>query len=289
MIRFGAGSESFVKVAEKDHVMAQGPVSPLVLERYELKYLIPFAMVEPISRYVEAFCDMDYYSQISHDGFYTINSLYFESPTYHFMRAKENQTGRYSLRVRSYGDVPKAPYYFETKEKIADFSKKRRGKVPIENWGDIFLNPKAVTDFNPDQDPHIQHFMSLASLHNAHPMILTQYRRKAYLSTVDDYARVTFDRSLRYRRETGYDVIPTEGTMLNYDHTDTFGYPGVNVILELKCERKIPVWIVDLIKRFNLMRMGFSKFEGSMIECYSMGAVEDFAHGRVSSTMLGLR
>lgn len=269
--------------------MAAGPVSPLVLERYELKYLIPFSMVEPISRYVEKFCEMDYYSQISPDLFYTINSLYFESPTYHFMRAKENQTGRYSLRVRSYGDNPKPPYFFETKEKIADFSKKRRGKVPIENWSDIFLNPSAVKGFDPGKDPHIQHFLSLLSLHNAHPMILTQYRRKAYLSTVDDYARVTFDRSMRYRIETNYDVIPRESQMLNYDDPEAFGYPGANVVLELKCERKIPVWIVDLIKRFNLVRMGFSKFESSMIEAYSTKKYEDFAWGRIPHEPLSKR
>jgi hypothetical protein len=263
--------------------MASGPVSPLVLERYELKYLIPYSMVEPISRYVESFCDMDYYSQISPDHFYTINSLYFETANYHFMRAKENLTGKMSLRVRSYGDTPKVPYFFETKEKIAEFSKKRRGKVPIENWGDLFTDPENVKDFDQYQDPHLQHFMGLVRTYGAEPMILTQYRRKAYLSTIDDYARITFDRSLRYRAETRYNVVPTEDTMLNYDHPATFGQPGVNVILELKCERKIPVWIIDLIKRFDLVRGGFSKFEGSMLECYSPAGFEEFASGRLQS------
>lgn len=261
--------------------MARGPVSPLILERYELKYLIPFSLVEPISRYVETYCEMDHYSRISPDGFYTINSLYFETPNYYFLRAKENQTARFSLRVRSYGDSPKAPYYLETKEKIGDFSKKRRGRVPFENWADLFLNPSALGDFDPSEDENLAHFLKLAEEYGATPAILTQYRRKAYLSTVDDYARVTFDRSLRYRPETRYDVLPTEGSLLNYDHTDTFGRPGVNVILELKCERKIPVWLVDLIHRFELVREGFSKFEGSMIECYSLPEKDEFTRERI--------
>lgn len=261
--------------------MSQGPVSPLVLERYELKYLIPLSMVETISAYVEKYCAMDYYSRISHDGFYTINSLYFETPNYYFLRSKENQTSRFSLRVRSYGESPKAPYYFETKEKIGDFSKKRRGCVPLENWSDLFLNPSAVKNFDPSSDAHLMHFMKLADEYGASPAILTQYRRRAYLSTVDDYVRVTFDRSLRYRAETGYDVDPREESMLNYDHTDTFGRPGVNVILELKCERKVPVWLVDLIHRFELVREGFSKFEGSMIECYSLPGMDEFTRSRV--------
>lgn len=263
--------------------MATGPVSPLVLERYELKYLIPFHLVAPISAHVEKYCELDYYSRISPDGFYTINSLYFETPNYHFLRAKENQTARFSLRVRSYGDTPQAPYYFETKEKIGDFSKKRRGRVPFENWQDLFLNPEGVKDFDPSADANLAHFLKLVDEYGASPAILTQYRRKAYLSTIDDYARVTFDRSLRYRAETGYDVIPTESTMLNYDHSETFGRPGVNVILELKCERKVPVWLVDLIHRFELVREGFSKFEGSMVECYSPPGTDEFTRSRVPS------
>ena len=123
----------------------------------------------------------------------------------------------------------------------------------------------------------------MVTTYGAQPTILTQYRRKAYLSTVDDYARVTFDRSMRYREESGYNVHPSEETMLNYDHAASFGAPGANVVLELKCERKIPVWIVDLIKRFDLTRGGFSKFDSSMRECFSIDGQEDFALGRVSA------
>lgn len=263
--------------------MQSGPVSPTVMDRYELKYLIPLSMVEPISRYVEMYCNMDYYSQISPDGFYTINSLYFETPNFFFMRNKVNHTNRFSVRVRSYGDAPQAPYYCETKEKIGNFSKKRRGKVNFENWQDIFLQPETLENFEASADPHLHYFLSLVQMHNAHPMILTQYRRRAYLSNIDDYARVTFDRSMCYREETRYNVDPREGTMLNYDHPDTFGYSGLNVVLELKCERKIPVWLMDLIRRFDLTRMGFSKFEGSMIECYSHLGLDEFARGRIPS------
>ncbi|MBC7741528.1 MAG: polyphosphate polymerase domain-containing protein [Bdellovibrionaceae bacterium] len=261
--------------------MSIGPISPLLLDRYELKYLIPFSMVEPISRYVEMFCQMDYYSHISHDKFYTINSLYFETPSFFFLRAKENQTGTFSLRVRSYGETPKAPYFFETKHKIDGFCKKKRGFVPLENWSELFTDPSKPQSFTPTE--HVNSFVALAKTYNAQPTILTQYRRKAYLSTIDDYARVTFDRSMRYCQESNFNVHPIEKKMLNYDHPGTFEHPGMNIVLELKCERKIPVWMVDLIKRFDLTRGAFSKFEGSMLECYSLQGLEEFAHGRVVS------
>ncbi len=263
--------------------MAVGPVSPLVLERYELKYLIPLSMVEPISRYVEMFCTMDYYSQISHDYYYTINSLYFDTPTGYFFRSKVDKTGRISMRVRSYGEGPKAPYFFEIKEKTGDFCKKRRGLVPIESWSQLFTDPDIPQTFDPSKSPHVASFLALAHTFGSVPTILTQYRRKAYLSTVDDYARVTFDRGLRCYPETRYNVYPDDQAMINYDHPTTFEDPGMNIILELKCERKIPVWMVDLIRRFNLTRGAFSKFESAMMDNYSKDDLSQFAYGRMSN------
>jgi len=35
---------------------------PPVLERYELKYVIPWSYVEPITAFISAYCDMDAYS-----------------------------------------------------------------------------------------------------------------------------------------------------------------------------------------------------------------------------------
>jgi hypothetical protein len=40
---------------------------------------------------------------------------------------------------------------------------------------------------------------------------------------------------------------------------------------------------VDLIHRFDLTRMGFSKFEGSMIEGDSPLGLDEFARGRIPS------
>lgn len=262
--------------------MAIGPVSPLLLERYELKYPIPRALVEPISRHIELYCEMDYYSQISPDHFYTINSLYLDTPSLLFFHRKEAGDPNYfSLRIRSYGDEPKAPYFFECKQKKREFCTKRRGKVMFDNFADLFENPEGIPGFDYTSDKHLRFFMERALYHNARPVILAQYRRKAYLSTCDDYARITFDRDLRFMPETTFNVRPVESRMSHYDHTDTFGFPGDNVILELKCERKIPLWFVDLIQKFELVQGGFSKFGGSMTECYGT-ANQEFAFHRRS-------
>lgn len=245
--------------------MTSQPVSPLALERYELKYLIPLEMVEPISRYVETYCEMDYYSQISPDLYYTINSLYLDTPNLYLWANKE-MAGAYSfnMRVRSYGDTPQAPYFYEIKYKIREFVRKKRAKVDSENWMEALVEGFLPTHLDPASAANFQDFLYMRWTYNVEPVILTQYRRKAYLSLIDDYARVTFDRDLRFQEELEWNVKPHEELMCHYDHPEAFESPGQNVILELKCEKKIPYWMVDLIKHFDLELANFSKFGNSM-------------------------
>ncbi|MNK19529.1 VTC domain protein [compost metagenome] len=242
-----------------------GPISPLALERYELKYLIPLDLVAPISRFVEAYCDMDYYSQISPDQFYTINSLYLDTPSLYILRFKESANAfNFNMRIRSYGEFPQAPYFFEVKYKLRDFVRKKRAKVNCENWGELLEFGHPPDNLESDSLDNFENFLFMKMTYNVGPVILTQYRRKAYISHVDDYARVTFDRDLRYQEMNEWCVKPDEKRLAHYDHPESFEEPGHNVILELKCEKKIPLWMLDLIRRFDLVGGSFSKFGNSM-------------------------
>ena len=84
--------------------MTAKAVSPLNLDRYELKYRIPISLIDPITDYVNNYCEMDYYSQISPGGFYIINSLYLDSMNMMMMRRPLGPEFAYSsFRIRSYG------------------------------------------------------------------------------------------------------------------------------------------------------------------------------------------
>lgn len=248
-----------------------GPISPLSFERYELKYLIPLSMVEPISRFVEARCEMDYYSQISRDSFYTINSLYLDTPSFYLLRFKE-MAGAYNfnMRIRSYGEQPKPPYFFEIKYKIQEFVRKNRTQINVENWAEILQGGSAPMGMDADSEKHLRDFLYMRWTYNVEPLILTQYRRKAYISHIDDYARVTFDRDLRYQEMSDWCIQPDDRLLSHYDHPESFESPGENVILELKCEKKIPLWFIDLIQRFHLEGGSFSKFGNSAATHFNM-------------------
>ena len=241
-------------------------VSPLNLERYELKYLIPFSLVPEISRFVEIYCEMDHYSEIAPDYFYIINSLYLDSPSLYLLRSKEMATGySFNVRIRSYGNGTKPPYFFEVKHKVGEFVKKRRSKTEEGDWR-AFLEAES-------EDPNLIQFRSIQEIYNLSPQILTQYRRKAYLSVVDDYARVTFDRDLKFMECPDWRLAPLEDKMSNYDQPEFFGGRGDNVVLELKCEKKIPLWMVDLIRTFELQRNSFSKYGNSMAMCHAIDPI----------------
>ena len=103
-------------------------------------------------------------------------------------------------------------------------------------------------------------FLTLAHAYQATPKVLTQYLRKAYVSDIDDYARVTLDRELRFQEAEGYCMVPDENKMVPLDHEAIFDV-GRNVILELKCyTTQVPLWMIDLIRCFDLRRRSFSKY-----------------------------
>lgn len=240
--------------------------SPLLLERYELKYHIHHDLVEPISQYIESMgCYLDRYAEA--DKTYTINSLYLDSPNFLFLRRTLNgDDRRFNMRIRSYGDNPVGPYFLEVKFKESGFVRKFRCPISKEIWDEHFegLREQPVYSEIDVKSKNFSIFERLASMHAAEPKILTQYRRKAYLSEIDDYARVTFDMNLKYCDSHVYNVDPSRVEMKNYDNPLKFSWDA-NVILELKCTAQVPFWIMDLIKYFNLERGSFSKY-GSSVE-----------------------
>jgi len=113
----------------------------------------------------------------------------------------------------------------------------------------------------------------LLQSYNTSPKVFTQYRRKAYVSDIDDYARATFDIDLKSCPQTEFKLSPGANRMTNYDHELAFP-PCTNVILELKCyTTHVPLWMINLITKFNLDRQRFSKYVSSLAEAYSLNLI----------------
>ncbi len=246
---------------------------PSLIHRYELKYTIPMSWIPDIRRFIEPYCVMDKYSQREPDNFYLINNIYLDSPNYLFLNNRlERVENRINMRVRSYGsDSDTPPFFLEIKQKSANVIQKVRCMVPeLPKSGRWDLNmaectsvPKNYLRFVKDVDTHL-----------ASPKVRTCYRRMAFLSTIDDYARVTFDIDLCSMEIADYDFSPEIADLAPYDDETLFD-PGASVVLELKCySARVPGWMADVIHHFGLRRRSFSKYVTALFSARGLGMVD---------------
>ncbi|MFQ5544160.1 MAG: polyphosphate polymerase domain-containing protein [Nitrospiria bacterium] len=255
---------------------------PPVMERYEIKYLIPWSYVEPITQFIRPYCSMDYHSMQAktENYFYLVNNLYFDTPGYEFLKQRiSGKQIRFNMRVRTYGDGEKPPYFLEVKHRtgIQAVVKKFRGTAHQGEWPHLLTDPAyRVPESDDEKDKtNKKLFLHLAISYAIKPIILTQYKRRAFFSTIDEYARITMDADMKYRTQDNYDLSTDHG-MNNYDN-ETIYSPGTqdlgSVVLELKAPvGQVPLWMLDLIRHFELKQQGFSKYVSStLVSMYDNG------------------
>lgn len=256
---------------------AAGEAGSPVLERYEMKYVVPASWIGPISAFAEAYCALDWHSARAEAGFYQVNSLYLDSPGFDFLKMRMGGAAdRFNMRVRTYGERPRPPCFLEIKRKQGDIIRKYRARV---NDGDLerMLDPAVpIAPFlsAPGDARNAELFRGLVHSYGAVPVVMTGYRRKAYVSQCDEYARLTFDIGLRYRAESGYLPLEAEGGTSPSD-VETLFEEGAGAILELKCYAKfVPLWMVDMVRAFGLKRRGFSKYTAGMAKVFGRYAFD---------------
>jgi SPX domain protein involved in polyphosphate accumulation len=257
--------------------MMKADLAPLpVLERYELKYTIPEDMVGPISAFIEPYCALDKHSEMSHDSFYQVNSLYLDTPEYLFLRNRKARIhNRFNMRVRSYSENPSPPYFLEVKQKAGDVIRKHRARIKDPDLARV-LDPNAGPEclgVAGDAD-NAALFRDLVHRFNAAPVVMTRYRRKAYFSHCDEYARVTFDAGLRWMQQREYKPLCLDG--LAPSDVETLFDDRTSVVLELKCfTQYVPLWMLDLIRTFDLRQRGFSKYGAGMAQVFRKYEFDD--------------
>ena len=239
----------------------------IVIKRYENKYLIPESLCDEIRRNISFFCVPDPQS-VDGKGFYQIHSLYFDTPTLSFFRDNKNRVPvRIKPRVRYFGDKPVDFVWLEVKRRVKNIVWKKRQRISLELWPDILTlstPPKDPIEYV-DNEPSIEHsldsFLDVINAYGAIPIAHVRYLREAYVSEIDNYVRITFDRRLcGCLAHSRTDLSIDEHELLWTDDPATCDFSNSPVILEIKCEVIFPRWVADLIQKFHLVRQGFSKY-----------------------------
>jgi len=225
-------------------------------ERLELKYLLDEVTSEKVRRAILPFCAPDPHNGRSGRG-YWISTLYFDSPRLTFFRANERADGdRFKLRARIYdeaGDV-----HLEIKRKRGDVVKKERVIVERAEWVDATRGFGRPRYEGTSQERVLASFAQLMAQYGAEPQLVVDYEREAYASPRGEYARVSFDRKIRYfsTREACFESERRWQRALALGE----GARSAAVLLELKCETQVPPFMVDVIRRYELNRVGLSKY-----------------------------
>ena len=125
---------------------------------------------------------------------------------------------------------------------------------------EIALGRVVPLDADADMRLFLNRYARIAMQHSVQPSLQLRYQREAYSSSVDQYARITFDRQIVAQRTSQWSLEPDTDHWCFFDDWWRPGFSGKPVLLELKCHSSMPGWMIELTKRNDLQRVSFSKY-----------------------------
>ncbi len=230
--------------------------------RFEFKYNVS----DSVARRVEVDLKKNEMKVDKHaskkDGSYTVTSLYFDSfkKTDYFEKAN-GELKRKKIRLRIYEPYIKDSdkVFFEIKHKIDMVNKKTKLELTREEF-DMFMkdgvsfllkNKKKLK--NEEARNKIAFFLIKEPVK---PTAIVSYKRKAFLNETKDL-RITLDYDIVANIQKDFSK-PKLKTEVNKNFT----------VIEVKYSRVLPYWFKSVIKKYNLERDTFSKYENSLEEIY---------------------
>jgi len=216
--------------------------------RREFKYLVDRARLPALRSALAAWCLRDKHA--GPDGTYGLRSLYYDAPDMRLFKANEVENPlRFKARIRTYSDAPSAPVVAEVKFRDVDVIRKTRTVMPRGDWT-AGLRPGAPLD----------PFTVRMHRHNLSPIVLVDYRREAYMSRVDEYARVSIDTAIRCQSMREHDLRGHDSLWRPIDHTERTFMHSSACVVELKWADAAPQWMMQLVQRMEFIRHSFSKY-----------------------------
>lgn len=225
-------------------------------QRREIKYIISENVALAIRSYLSNYLDADEFAAGKPDNSYQVHSLYLDSDNLATYRAgNDGERNRFKLRIRYYDDSDFSPVCFEVKRRINEGVVKLRARVHRHAVSPLLAgeSPTAAHLFkwNPQQWVDLLEFWQLVERLQAAPRAHNAYMREAYVNS-EATVRVTLDRSVRMGPEFGLDL----GT----DMPDGIEVFSGAVILELKFTDRMPMWMIEMVRGFELKSTGAAKY-----------------------------
>lgn len=221
--------------------------------RFELKYIVTAALRDALLPQIRERMESD--PESADAGVYRVRSLYYDTPDLAFFRAKlDGIKFRRKLRIRTYGDDvagPGTPAMVEIKQRINRTVQKRRLAVPLSQAYALCAGARGEELTNEYDAEVAGEVEFLVRALNLAPTCVISYARHAFMGGIyEPGLRVTFDAGLRCAGpERGLEPI-------EYFHF----LPPDRLVLEVKANEAIPLWVVRLLARHSIPIQRYSKY-----------------------------
>ncbi len=228
-----------------------------VFRRFEAKYIISELEAEAIADYIGPYVVPDPHAQ--EGAAYPVSSLYLDSPDLRMFWSSElGEKNRFKLRVRAYSDNPGDPVFFEIKRRIGPIVWKQRAGVSralaegVLRGGEV--GPHVLAEADDEGMDNLCTFRDYLHMMSATPCVMVRYSREAYISSLEEPVRITFDRYISCLPVARY--TPDVWSFVD-------GWRDIHdplVILEVKFTDVMPFWVRRLIQRFHLLIDSVAKY-----------------------------
>jgi hypothetical protein len=227
--------------------------------RFEYKYLLDPGLLPALRERFRQFVRIDSHALGREGGRYTIHSIYFDTRALRDYHEKlSGVERRRKLRIRVYNERQAASVaYLEVKRKVGDIITKQRAPLlygdvgPLLSSGDIAGYIIANDGVSKAVDNARSFFYSLHT-GGMIPTVLVTYEREPYVGIFDPGFRLTFDTGLRFASYPAVEDAFRDTEMRR-------GLEGF-VIMEVKYDLRMPMWVRGIIEDFGLRRTGVSKY-----------------------------
>ncbi|MBQ8200500.1 MAG: polyphosphate polymerase domain-containing protein [Clostridia bacterium] len=226
----------------------------LIFKRIEKKYRLTAAQKDMLLQEIGVHLVPDEH------GRNTICSLYLDTPDHLLIRNSIDATiYKEKLRLRSYGiPAPDDHVFLEIKKKYKGVVYKRRVSLTLRQAMDYLSGGK-----RPEESQIMSEIdYAIRFYRQPRPAMFIAYEREAYFVPELPNLRITFDTGVRFREHELALELGTHGTQL---------LPDDVILMEIKTDGAMPVWLSDALGRCSLLPVSFSKYGTAYLSTLSSG------------------
>lgn len=226
-------------------------------ERYEIKYCITEEKAAAVRGDLGRHLVPDEFAAALPGRRYAVHSLYLDADNLDlYQQTVDGESNRFKLRVRYYDEAMSSPIFFEIKQRVHEHIFKYRAQVRRSAVGPLIAGHRPMMQHLASPDlrhlANLQQFSRLMQRLGATPRVHVAYLREAWVSPLDNSVRVTMDRCVKCGPEFG----STTRAALAYPKEVFCG----EVILELKFRSRMPGWLAEMCRSFELVRCSAAKY-----------------------------